>query len=86
MALDKAISSGKEKRTPYRKSKAFDRTCRCHGSCPYCRGNRTFQGRKSIEGTKGQEDEFFGYWSYPDPIDVMMDISEEQENKNDDKA
>ena len=40
MSLDKAIASGKERRKPYRKSKAFDRTCRCHGSCGWCQGNR----------------------------------------------
>ena len=39
--LDKAIQHGKEKRKPYRKSKRFDRTCRCHGSCPWCKENRT---------------------------------------------
>ena len=36
MSLDKAIEFGKEKRKQYRKSKAFDRTCRNHGSCPWC--------------------------------------------------
>lgn len=40
MSLDKAIQHGKERRKPYRRSKAFDRTCRNHGSCPWCRGNR----------------------------------------------
>ena len=38
--LDKAIEHGKEHRQPYRKSKRFDRSCRNHGSCPYCRDNR----------------------------------------------
>lgn len=36
MSLDKAISHGKEKRKPYRGSKAVDPTCRNHGSCPHC--------------------------------------------------
>ena len=40
MSLDKAILYGKEHRKPYRKSKRFDKTCRNHGSCPYCRDNR----------------------------------------------
>ena len=31
---------------PYRKSKAFDRTCRCHGSCGYCQNNRMYQVNK----------------------------------------
>lgn len=40
MGLDKAIKHRKEKRRPYYGSKSFDRTCRCHGSCPWCRRNR----------------------------------------------
>lgn len=38
--LDKAILHGKEKRKPYHGAKAVDRTCRNHGSCPYCTANR----------------------------------------------
>jgi hypothetical protein len=49
MSLDKAIEHKKEKRAPFRKSKAFDRTCRNHGSCPYCEGNRTFQSEKELQ-------------------------------------
>jgi hypothetical protein len=41
--LDKAIKSGKEHRKPYRGSKAFDRSCRNHGDCPYCKNNRLFK-------------------------------------------
>lgn len=40
MSLDKAIQYGKEKRRQYRGAKAIDRTCRCNGTCEYCRGNR----------------------------------------------
>jgi hypothetical protein len=40
MSLDKAIASGKEHRKQYRKAKAIDKTCRNHGSCPYCKNNR----------------------------------------------
>jgi hypothetical protein len=39
--LDKAIEHGKEHRKPYSKAKAVDRSCRNHGSCSYCEGNRT---------------------------------------------
>lgn len=41
MGLEKAIKYGKEKRKPYRGAKAVDSTCRNHGSCPWCNGNRT---------------------------------------------
>jgi hypothetical protein len=47
MALDKAIAHGKEKRRRYYRSKAFDTTCRPHGSCPHCRGSRLHSDRKA---------------------------------------
>ena len=37
---------GKTWKRNYIKSKRFDRTCRNHGSCDYCRKNRTFFDRK----------------------------------------
>lgn len=45
MSLDKAIEHHKEKRKPYRGAKAIDCTCRNHGSCPWCRENRTHRFR-----------------------------------------
>lgn len=81
MSHDKAITSGKEKRTPYRRGKAVDSRCCNHGSCAWCEGNRTHTVRKAFEGTEGQEDEFFGYWFYPDPSDVTMDLYDEQIEK-----
>jgi hypothetical protein len=44
--LNKAIAAGKEKRKAYRKSKAFDRSCRNHGSCSYCLSNRKHSDKK----------------------------------------
>lgn len=49
MALDKAIISGKEHRKMYTGSKAIDKTCRCHGGCSWCLGNRTYKYQKNIE-------------------------------------
>lgn len=46
MSLDKAIKHGKEKRRPYSGAKAVDCTCRNHGSCEWCRGNRLHGTRK----------------------------------------
>lgn len=37
---------GKEHRKPYRGSKACDKTCRNHGSCPFCKANRTYSDTK----------------------------------------
>lgn len=50
MSLDKAIKHGKEKRKPYYGSKAFDSSCRNHGSCGYCEGNRRYQEKKAKAG------------------------------------
>lgn len=46
MSLEKAIKYGKEKRKQYYGSKRFDHTCRNHGSCKWCEGNRTFKNKK----------------------------------------
>ena len=47
MGLDKAIQHGKEHRKPYHGAKSVDSTCRNHGGCPWCEGNRLHQYRKS---------------------------------------
>lgn len=52
MSLDKSIKYGKERRKPYRKAKAVDKTCRNHGSCPYCKGNRLHNSKKRILAAK----------------------------------
>lgn len=52
MSLYKAIQHEKEKRRPYTGAKAIDRTCRNHGGCGWCRGNRTYQIRREIEKAK----------------------------------
>lgn len=46
MALDKAIEHGKEKRQPWRDSRAIDSSCQRHGGCPWCESNRLHQRRK----------------------------------------
>lgn len=45
MGQDKAIEHGKEKRKQYHGSKAIDRSCRNHGSCPWCKENRLHKFR-----------------------------------------
>lgn len=55
--LDKAIKHKKEWRKQYYGSKAFDRTCRCHGSCSYCENNRVFSTKKRILKAKKQMEE-----------------------------
>ena len=46
MSLNKSIQSGKSHRKPYRGAKAVDATCRNHGSCKWCEGNRTHKNDK----------------------------------------
>ena len=46
MSLNKSIQSGKSHRKPYRGAKSIDSTCRNHGSCEWCRGNRTHKNDK----------------------------------------
>lgn len=55
--LDKGIEHGKEWRKPYYKSKRFDKTCRCHGSCSYCKNNRIHADRKQRMKAIAQEKE-----------------------------
>lgn len=49
MSLDKAIKYGKEKRKLYRHGKAVSKSCRNHGGCSWCEGNRTYKNRKRLE-------------------------------------
>jgi hypothetical protein len=39
----------KDKRAPRGKAKAIDRSCRNHGSCPWCKGNRLHSTTKRKE-------------------------------------
>lgn len=58
MSLDKAIEHGKEHRRPYKGAKAVDRTCRNHGSCEWCHGNREYGSRKRLEGAESRLKEY----------------------------
>lgn len=62
MSLEKAIRYGKERRRVYRKSAAFDRSCRHHGSCPWCRANRLYSRIKAETAARQQEDELLTDW------------------------
>ena len=42
----KAIQSGKEHRHPYNKAKAICKSCRNHGGCEWCLGNRLYKYKK----------------------------------------
>ena len=47
--LDKAIFYGKEHRKPYYGSEAYSCSCRNHGGCPWCEGNRLYNTKRKLE-------------------------------------
>lgn len=49
MSFDKEYPKRKDHRKPYKGAKRFDRSCRNHGSCPWCQGNRQHNNKKRIE-------------------------------------
>ena len=55
MSLDKRIAKGEEKRKPYFDSRKFDYSCRSHGTCPWCHGNRTHKNKKQEISCEQQE-------------------------------
>lgn len=57
MGFEKAIEHGKTKRKPYRGSKAFDCSCRNHGTCDWCRENRMYKNIKRELKSKEYEKE-----------------------------
>lgn len=77
MGLHKAISAGRERRRPYRGSRAWDRTCRNHGSCGYCRGARTYQ-RRRVELTARQEAAEVEAAQRTEPARESLDEDEEE--------
>ena len=62
--LNKAIEHKKEHRKPYTGAKAIDKSCRNHGSCDYCLGNRMYKYRKKIENMNDMLREY--NLSYPE--------------------
>lgn len=52
MSLEKSIKAGKEHRQEYRGAKRVDKTCRNHGNCIWCLGNRKYQEKKGKEKCK----------------------------------
>ena len=58
MSLDKAIQYGKEHRRPYKGAKAIDKICRNHGSCGWCKDNRTYANTKREQSAESEIKEF----------------------------
>lgn len=64
MSLNKGIKYGKEHRKDYRGSKVFDRSCRNHGTCQFCRENRIFSNFRRAFSSLMQLKEYFGLHTY----------------------
>jgi ubiquitin len=56
MSFDRPYPNRKDKRKPYRGSAQHDRTCRNHGSCPYCKSNRQHANKKREQSAKDQSE------------------------------
>ena len=59
MALDKAIEHGKEHRKPYKGAKAVCSSCRNHGGCLWCEGNRTNKEKSTDKIAKKHIKDFY---------------------------
>lgn len=46
MSFDKNYPNRKDHRKSFYNSKAFDRSCRNHGACPYCLDSRMHKHKK----------------------------------------
>ena len=67
MSFDINYPNRKDWRKRYYKSKAFDKSCRCHGGCPYCESNRSHKNvvrdaklDEDVKDFKKNDEEKFG--------------------------
>lgn len=51
MFKEEYFGKGKEHRKSYHGSKAVDKTCRCHGTCDWCKANRLYSFIKNLKRT-----------------------------------
>ena len=59
MALYLAFLYGKKKRKPYYKiAQQVDPSCRCHGGCDWCLGNRMYRYNRIKEKMEQKEKEY----------------------------
>ena len=59
MGLEQAITHGKEHRKEYRGGKACCKSCRNHGGCPVCEGNRAYSTVKGQQAADAAMDQDF---------------------------
>ncbi len=56
MGFDNNYPNRKDRRQPYRRSKRHTKSCRNHGSCAWCQGNRN-HGTEKREPIKEEPDD-----------------------------
>jgi len=72
MSLDKAIEHGKEHRKPYyRYCEQIDPSCKNHGGCPWCEGNRKYKNLKREQKAMAQLEELM-----KKNVDVLLRLKE----------
>lgn len=54
MGFDKEYPNRKDKRKPYKDSRAVSAHCRNNGSCSWCKGNRNYSNKKKDDSNKNQ--------------------------------
>lgn len=59
MGFEKTIEHKKEHRKPYNDSRAIVYSCRNHGSCGRCKGNRLYQSNRENERTETELKEHY---------------------------
>jgi hypothetical protein len=56
---------------PYRRSRAFDSSCRCHGACSWCRENRLYATIWRQVAAEYAEQEFVSLRAYLEPHEAL---------------
>lgn len=63
---------------PYRRSRRFDASCRCHGGCPWCYGNRQHRHAKQLARAACQGPAYEGDpdgWDQWDQVELEIYLS-----------
>jgi hypothetical protein len=54
MSFNNQYPNRKDRLGKYYKSKRFDSSCRCHGSCSYCLNNRLYHNKRELQRTEDE--------------------------------
>ena len=82
MSFDNKYPNRKDRRKPYRKAKAFDRSCRNHGACPYCENGRKHPDKRRAPAD--EEIQIREALTGPSPREMEEIHAEQQELYSDD--